>query len=71
MRPAPIRPTGTTSGRAARALLTRLRKRRCLAEAGPPRGIELVFEAIALPLQPIPFPHQIALRTLGALQLLA
>jgi len=42
-----------------------------LAEAGPPRGIELVFEAIALPLQPIPFPHQIALRTLGALQLLA
>ena len=71
MRPAPIRPTGTTPRRATRALPTGVRTRRRLPEAGPPRGIQLVFEAIALPLPPIPFPPQIALRPLGACQLLA
>jgi hypothetical protein len=71
VRPAPIRPTGTTPWRAARALPTGFRKRRRLAKAGAPRGVELILQAVVAALQSIAVAFDIAARPLGAREFLA
>ena len=71
MRPAPIRPTGTTPWRATCTLPTGFRKWRRLAKAGAPRGVELILQSVVAALQSIAFAFDIAARPLGAREFLA
>ena len=71
MRPAPIRPTGTTPGQVPRALPTGFGKRRRLAKAGAPRRGELILQSVVAALQSIAFAFEIAACPLGARECLA
>lgn len=61
---APARPS-------ARALTMRLRERRRLAKPRASRGVELLFQPVALTLQPITLPLQPGPRVLASGQFLA